>query len=53
MTRYLHNFFKQDAFGGNTFAMEVVDGKLFVGVAHCSELDKIKNILVSKEELQA
>ena len=38
-TRYIHNFFKHDAFGGNTFAMEIVDGKLFVGVAHCSDKD--------------
>lgn len=40
MTRYLHNFFKFDAFGGNTFALEIVDGRLFVGVAHCSERDQ-------------
>ena len=39
-TRYIHNFFKHDAFGGNTFAMEIVDGKLFVGVAHCSVKDQ-------------
>ena len=39
-TRYLHNFFKHDAFGGTTFAMEIVNGKLFVGVAHCSVKDQ-------------
>ena len=39
-TRYLHNYDKDYAFGGNTFAMEIFDGKLFVGVAHCSEKDQ-------------
>lgn len=39
-TRYLHNYDKDCAFGGNTFAMEIFDGKLFVGVAHCSEKDQ-------------
>ena len=39
MVRYLHNFDRDYAYGGNTFAMEVVDGKLFVGVAHCSIKD--------------
>ena len=40
MTRYLHNYDKDYAFGGNTFAMEIVDGRLFVGVAHCSDKDQ-------------
>lgn len=39
-TRYLHNYCKDYAFGGNTFAMEIFDGKLFVGVAHCSDKDQ-------------
>lgn len=40
MTRYLHNFDSDYSFGGNTFAMEIFDNKLFVGVAHCSERDQ-------------
>ena len=40
MTRYLHNYDKDCAFGGSTFAMEIVDGRLFVGVAHCSDKDQ-------------
>ena len=39
-TRYLHNYNKDYAFGGTTFAMEIFDGKLFVGVAHCSNKDQ-------------
>ena len=39
MIRYIHNFDKNCAWGGNTFAMEVIDGKLFVGVSHCSYKD--------------
>lgn len=39
MVRYLHNFDRDYAYGGNTFAVEVVDGKLYVGVAHCSIKD--------------
>ena len=39
-TRFLHNYCKDYAFGGNTFAMELVEGRLFVGVAHCSEKDQ-------------
>ena len=40
MTRYLHNFNRDYSFGGNTFAVEQVDGVLFVGVAHCSYKDQ-------------
>ena len=39
-TRYLHNYYKGYAYGGNTFAMEMFDGRLFVGVAHCSDKDQ-------------
>ena len=44
-TRYLHNYDKDCAFGGNTFAMEIFDGKLFVGVAHCSEKDQFNKAI--------
>lgn len=44
-TRYLHSYFKDYAFGGNTFAMEYVDGRLFVGVSHCSEKDQFNKAI--------
>lgn len=44
-TRYLHNYYKEYAFGGNTFAMEIFDGKLFVGVAHCSNKDQFNKAI--------
>ena len=44
-TRYLHHYFKDYAFGGNTFAMEYVDGRLFVGVSHCSEKDQFNKAI--------
>ena len=44
-TRYLHSYFKDYAFGGNTFAMEIVDGRLFVGVSHCSDKDQFNKAI--------